>query len=103
MFFGKFEKIFFNEGHSYALNKLEPNEECSLFADGKTDMTFHRFRKSYPLHTRSYIFCTYKHFLNPHVTGDTSDIEFATMQKSLAKCPADPPATGNWAKSGTFR
>jgi len=35
--------------------------------------------------------------------GDTSDIEFATMQKSLAKCPADPPATGNWAKSGTFR
>jgi len=35
--------------------------------------------------------------------GSTHDVEFASMEKSLAKCPADPPATGNWAKSGTFR
>ncbi len=28
--------------------------------------------------------------------GELKNVEFGTVEKSLAKCPADPPSAGTW-------
>jgi len=34
--------------------------------------------------------------------GSTSGIDFGSAQKSLAKCPADPPASGTWQRKSSI-
>merc|ERR1719427_2434865 len=34
--------------------------------------------------------------------GSTKGTHFGSVEKSLAKCPGDPPATGNWQRKSSI-
>jgi len=44
----------------------------------------------------------YKQWIIAPTLGSTKGTHFGSVEKSLAKCPGDPPATGNWQRKSSI-
>ena len=43
-----------------------------------------------------------KQWLVGPTLGSTTGVSFSTTEKTLAKCPGDPPASGTWQRKSTI-
>merc|ERR1712215_189761 len=56
------------------------------------------------IHHRCFSFFNekYKQWIIAPTLGSTKGTHFGSVEKSLAKCPGDPPATGNWQRKSSI-